>query len=43
MKTVTVEQVDKILKEINAILAGLDERLTALEEANKKTRAKASA
>jgi len=33
---VTKQDVDNILKQMNAILQGLDERITALETENKK-------
>lgn len=33
---VTKQDVDNILKQVNAILQGLDERITALETENKK-------
>lgn len=38
MKTVTVDQMDNVLRDINRILASLDKRITALEEAKTTTR-----
>jgi uncharacterized small protein (DUF1192 family) len=34
---VTKQDVDNILKQVNAILQGLNDRITALEAENKKT------